>query len=187
MFNEALIDLPVASVQATHRIATVIKPIIDPRNLFIVALYVQTHPNVEPLVLFTSDIRSASSQGLLIDHDDQLMETEDLVRLKEIIGINFDLIGKRVETEDGKKLGKVTRYAFDMGGWQIIKLYVGQALVKNPGSAGLIISRQQIVKVTDSRVVVKSTAIKAEPGLSWRKLLFGSTKPVLNPDSTQTE
>lgn len=187
VFNEIIAGLPVASVQATHKIGTVIGPIIDPRNLSLPALYVENRINSNPLVLFTSDIRSAGRQGIIIDHDEQLMERDGLVRLEEIIALDFELVGKRVETEDGQRLGKVGRYAFDMLSWQIMKLYVVQPLAKNLSSTGLIISRQQVVKVTDNRVVVKSTAIKTDAGFSWRKLLFGTSKPVLNPDTTQFE
>lgn len=187
VFNESINGVNVASVQASHRIGAVQKPIINPRNLSIIALYVETRMSSEPRVLFTSDVRSITPSGMIIDHDEQLMETEDLVRLKEIIDLNFVLVGKRVETEDGRRLGKVSRYIFDNESWLIMKLSVSQSLAKNFSSSGLIVSRSQIVKVTDSRIVVKSTAQRVKSGFSWRRLLFGSAKPALTPDTTDVQ
>lgn len=184
VFNESINGVSVASVQASHRIGVVQQPIINPRNLSIIALHIETRLSSEHRVLFTSDIRSITPSGMIIDHDEQLMETEGLVRLREIIDLNFELVGKRVETEDGRRLGKVNRYIFDNESWLIMKLYVSQSLAKNFSSSGLIVSRSQIVKVTDHRIVVKSTSQRAKAGFSWRRLVFGGAKPALTPDTT---
>lgn len=186
LFGEILNGLPVASVQATHQVGQVIEPIVDPRDLSIMALRVVS-PNLGQRVLFTSDIRTVGTNGLIIDHDEQLMEVEGLVRLDEVIKLDFQPLGKRVETEEGQKLGTVGRWAFDSLSWKITKLHVTPTVGKSLGSSGYIIDRQQIVKVTDNRIVVKSTAVKAGSGFSWKRLFLGNSKPALNPETAEME
>lgn len=185
LFQDKITDLRVASVQASQQIGTVNGFIINPRNLSIPALYVDSRLHPEPQILHTADIRDISMRGAIIDHDDQLMESEGLVRLKEIVELNFELIGKQVETEDGYKLGKVVNFVFDTTNWLIMKIHVKQALVRNFSTSELIIHRQQIVKVSDSHVVVQSTAVKGKTGFSWKKMLLGEQKPALEPETTK--
>lgn len=185
LFDSKLIGLKVASVQAAHQIGEVNGYVLNPRNLSIPALYVHSYHARANRILHTSDIRSLGNQGVLIDHDEQLMEQDDLVRLKEIIAIDFELIGKLVVTEDDYKLGKVASFVFDSHSWMIMKLHVKPSIVKNMGVSELIIHRQQIIKVSDSNVIVKSTAAKGKTGFSWKKLLLPTaSKPSLEPETT---
>jgi uncharacterized protein YrrD len=184
MFNQKIISQSVASIQASHKIGQVVDFLIDPRNLSIPVLYVESQLNPEPLVLYTSDIANTSMHGILIDHNDLLMETEGLVRLQKLIDIGFELINKSVVTEDGSKLGRIASFVFDSNTWLILKLHVKQSLVKNINSSELIIHRQQIVKVSDKEITVKSTAIRSKKTkFSWKKILLDTTKPVLESDS----
>lgn len=186
LFQDKIANLRIASVQATQQIGQVTGRIINPRNLSIPALYVRSRLAPDEQVLHTSDVRDINNSGLLIDHDNQLMDTDDLVRLKEIIAMNFELIGKPVETEDGDKLGKVINFVFDSTTWLIMKIHVKQSIVRNMGTSELIIHRRQVVKVSDARIVVKSTAAKGKAGFSWKKMLLGSQKPAFEPETSQT-
>ena len=180
--NNKLSNLAIISVQASRPIGRVNGWIIDPRNLHIVALYAQPGGSDESKILHTSDIREFNNRGLLIDHDEQLMETDGLVRLQEVIDYKFQLLDKPVETDDGRRIGKVSSFAFDSIGWRVMRLNVGQSVVKNMGASELIIHRQQIVKVTDNKIIVDSAKVKAKPKFSLRRMLFGA-KPALEPDT----
>lgn len=177
-----LTDLPVVSVQASRPVGRVQGYIIDPRQLLIIALYVSRGKLDDNLILHTTDIREFNNQGILIDHDDQLMDRDGLVRLQTVIDFNFELMGMPVETDDQRKLGKVVGFAFDGASWNVMRLYVGQSLVKSVQTSELIVHRQQIVKITQDKIVVDSNKIKVKEGFSLRRLLFGS-KPALNPDT----
>ncbi|HEX9679570.1 MAG TPA: hypothetical protein VGA08_03045 [Candidatus Saccharimonadales bacterium] len=184
VLNNKLIGTDVASVQASHKVGQVSGYLIDPRRLEVMALYVKTRLNPAPLILHTVDIRDFSSQGAIIDHNEQLMEPDGLVRLKEVVDIDFQLIDKPVLTEDGRRLGKVNGFAFDTLGWKIMRINVRQTVTKSLSTTELIIHRQQIVKVSDTEIVVKSATVKTSRGWSLKKLLFGTAKPALNPDSS---
>jgi uncharacterized protein YrrD len=79
-------------------------------------------------------------------------------------------------------VGKVSAFAFDSLTWRVMRLNVSQPLVRNMGVSELIIHRQQIVKVTDNKIIVDSTKIKIKEKFSLRRMLLGG-KPALNADS----
>ena len=185
LFQEKLVGLPIASVQSSHRIGEVTGYLIDPRNLSIVALYASTRLNSGNLILHTEDIKSLTPAGIVIDHNEQLMETEGLVRLQEVINFNFKLIGKPVFTEEGIKLGKVENFAFDSINFKIMKLYVKPSLGRWVTKSNLIINRSQIVKVSDRKVTVKSAAAQERKRAFLLKKLVMDTKPVVAPDTIE--
>ena len=184
IFGDNLINLPVGSIQAEHRVGTVTDYIVDPNKLHIVALYVQTKFAPKPLILYTGDIKNFTRQGLVIDHNDRLMDSDNLVRLKEVIDINFSVSGKQVVTENKRKLGRVVSFAFDVDTFLIMRLNVRQSMIKNISTSELIVHRQQIVSVTDKQIIVRSQTIKdkaATPG-GWRRWLFGAKPAGISPE-----
>ena len=76
--------LPVASMQAGHKIANLSEPIINPETFAIEAFFVKFGGSKEEMVLHASDIRGVSQRGVIIDHDEQIMDQDDLVRLKTL-------------------------------------------------------------------------------------------------------
>lgn len=188
VLKKALENKPIASVQSGHRVAMSGDMIIDPRNLKVFAFHATT-PQKQDLVLHTEDIRGVTPQGLIIDDNDQLMSfDDDLVRLKEVSEINFQLIDKPVYTEHKKKLGKVSDFVTETDGFIIMKLHVNRSIAKSLGVSQLIIDRSQIVQVTDDKIIVKSTAIK-EKSTSLKQTFFGKapslgTNPI-ESNSTQ--
>ena len=173
VLGNIFIGKPIASIQSGHRVATVRDLILDPRNMKVFALNVDS-PNLgSNLILHTEDIRDINHQGIVIDNNDQLMTfDDDLVRLKEVARIDFKLLGKSVYTENGKKLGKVSEFVVDTDTFLITKLHVDRSLIKSLGTSQLIIDRSQIVKVTDRRIIVKSTTKKAK-SFSLKETFFG--------------
>src|SRR6266542_1890611 len=149
-----LINRPVLSLRTGSQVATTLAPIINPNNLKIEGFYCQDGLSRKQLILVSQDIRDVMSQGLVINDHDVLSEPEELVRLKNTLGINFELMGKPVVTTDKHKLGKVNDYATEVESMFIKKLYVTQSLLKNFSGGNLGIDRTQIVEITDKRILV---------------------------------
>lgn len=153
-------DVPVMSLQTGTELARTVGCIIDPGQLHIVALYVDGPQIIDhPTVLHVSDIREVSDLGFIVDDSDVLMSTDDLVRLQEIIGLNFQPIGMHVYDEQGTKLGKINDFAFEPTTFYIQQLYSHQSLLRNLSTASNVISRDQIVAITKDKIIVKSTTI----------------------------
>lgn len=154
-----LINRPVLSLRTGTQVATTLAPIINPNNLKIEGFYCQDTSRKQ-LILVSQDIRDVLPQGVVVNDQDVLVAPEELVRLKEVLSINFDLPGKQVVTASGQKLGKVNDYSTETESMFIKKLYVTQSLFKNFSGGNLGIDRTQIVEITDKKIVVNDLHVK---------------------------
>jgi sporulation protein YlmC with PRC-barrel domain len=149
------------SLQTGTQIGMAVRHIIDPRRLNIVAFYCEG-PLVDfnPAILHTADIREFSSIGLIVDSADNIMPPDDLVRLKEILDYDFDLVGMQVVEEGGHKLGKVGGYTIDSDSFFVVKLQVRPTLLQSFGRAELLIDRTQISEINDKHIVVRRATVE---------------------------
>ena len=157
-----LIHFPVLSLHVGRRIAEVVEPIVDPHDLKIIA-YRVSGPLVGREVgdiLLLSSVREFSRLGMIIDSADELVEKDDVVRVQEILKLNFNLIGLKVYTKKGSKLGKVIDYTVEPESGQIQQLIVQRPLLKAFIDPELTISRREIIEVTDYKVIVKDEEAK---------------------------
>lgn len=154
------------SLQSGSELGKISSAIIDPRNLSVSAYYV-SGPRIQTTsVLHADDIREYGPLGFIVDSTDNIMPLDaDLVRLQEIINLNFNLIDKQVVDEQKKKLGKVTDYTFEFESFEIQKIHVSQSVMKNFSNSNLIINRSQIVEVTNKQIIVRSATIPVSSGL----------------------
>ena len=89
------------SLRTGQQVGTAIEPIINPNNLKIEGFYCSDRFSKDELVLLCQDIRDIIPQGFVVDDHDVLVAAHELVRLKDIMEINFKLTGKAVECRDG--------------------------------------------------------------------------------------
>ena len=76
-----------------------------------------------------------------------------------MIDLNFELLGKNVVTDSGRKVGKVVDFAIETNNFFVKKIYASQPLLKNFTGGTLSIDRSQIVEITNKKIVVEDTAI----------------------------
>ena len=158
--SPSLLKIPVLSLRTTGIVAMANEPIINPNNLKIEGWYCSDNFSKQPLVLLVQDIRDIVPQGLAIDDYDRLSDPDELVRIKDILQLKFQLIGKPVITENKRKIGKVSDYAMNNTSFFIQKLYISQPVYKNLSGGQLSIDRTQIVEITNHHIVVKDVEEK---------------------------
>ncbi|CAN5412821.1 hypothetical protein BH09PAT4_BH09PAT4_01950 [soil metagenome] len=154
------VNRSVLSLRAGGPVATVTVPIINPDNLKIEGFYCNTSQNKQ-LVLLCQDIREFLPDGFVIDDVERLAEPGDLVRLKNVLDLNFELIGKQVQTVDKQKVGKVSDYAVDVSSMYIQKIYSTQSIFKSFTGGSLSIDRTQIHEITPKRVIITDLHAKS--------------------------
>ncbi len=158
---------PIMSLQNGGELGIAEKAIIDPRKLQVIAYYATGSRILETSVLHTSDIRELGPLGIIVDSADSIMVLdEDLVRLQEVVNLNFELIGLQVIDDTKQKLGKIVDYTLETDGFYIQKIHVSQSMLKNITNTNLIIHRSQIIEITDTKVIVKSATIKQSTKIS---------------------
>lgn len=153
--SNQFLNRPVMSLRTGGRIGTAVQPIINPNNLKIEGFYVDDRVSKSRLILLTQDIRDTIPQGFAIDDRDILSEPEDLVRLKEVLDINFQLMGKPVVTVGKQKVGKVSDWAAESVTFYIQKIYVGRSMLRSLNAGQLSVDRTQVVEVTDRKIIIQ--------------------------------
>lgn len=159
--HETLLNVGVLSLRTGGRIGTATKLIVNPNNLKIVGWYVNDRFSSEDLILLADDVRDISPKGIIINDHEVLSEPEELIRLKEVLEIDYDIIGKKVVSESGKKYGKVSDYSIETNGLIIKKIYAARSILKDFSGGNLSIDRNQIIEITRSKVVISDPTEKA--------------------------
>ena len=156
VYASKLIGTRVLSVQAGGAIAQISEPIVDPDTLKIIAFRL-SGPLVtrNANILDISSIREYSAYGFVIDDIDELVTSDDVIKIKNVLELNFNLIGLKVETKKGSKLGKVADCTVTSDDFTIQQIVVKRPVVKSFVDPELVISRKEIVEVNDYKIIVK--------------------------------
>lgn len=144
------------SLRTGGQVATTREMIINPNNLKIEGFFCEDRFDKSQLVLLSQDIRDHIKQGLVVDDHEVLVEPDELIRLKDILKLRFELLGKPVVGANKQRLGKVTDFAIDGDSLFIQKLYVGQSLLKSFSGGTLSVDRSQIIEITDRKIVIQN-------------------------------
>lgn len=150
------------SLRTGTPVATTIGTIFNPNNLKVEGFYVEDSFDKSRLILLYQDIREILPQGFVVNDHDVLAEPGELVRLKDILNLKFELIGKQVVTLSKEKVGKVSDYAVETETMYVQKLYVSQSILKSLTGGSLSIDRTQINEITPRRIIINEL-IEAAP------------------------
>ncbi len=153
--SATIVHRQVLSLRTSAPIADIVSPIINPDNLKIEGFYCKEYDSKNLLILLYQDIRDVIAQGIIVDDFDALTDPSELIKYRELLENEFQLIGKPVETISKDKVGKVNDYAFESTTMYIQKLYVSQSLLKNLTSGGLSVDRTQIQEITPKAIIIQ--------------------------------
>jgi len=154
--SSKLIGMAVLSVQDSRRIATISSVIIDPDSLKIIAFRVYGATNAEGgNILDARSIREYSHIGVVIDSADEFVSDGDVVKIKKVLELNFNLIGLKVETKKHSKLGKISDFTVTVDNFSVQQIIVKRPSIKSFLDPELTIPRSEIVEVTDYKVIVR--------------------------------
>lgn len=151
----SLVNRPVLSLRTGGKVAVTGQPIINPNNLKIEGFYCEDLVNRGTIILLEQDIREIITQGLVINDYDVLSHADELIRLRDLIALHFDVMGKQVVSDTKRSLGKVNDYSADSQTLFIQKLYVVQSMFKSFSSTQLGIDRNQIIEITNKHIIVQ--------------------------------
>ena len=155
--NSKLIGTTILSVQAGGPIASITSPIIDPDNLKIIAFELEgpAAPKNGANILDVSSIREYSNLGMVVDDADEFVTADDVIKISDVLALNFNLIDLKVKTRKGTKLGHIQDFTVNPVDFIIQQIIVKRPPVKAFLDPELTISRREIIEVTDYEVVVK--------------------------------
>lgn len=155
--GSSLIGFPILSLHIGGRIATVVELFIDPNTLKLIAFRLDGPMLREASgsILPVDSVREFSHMGMIIDSVDELVADDEIIKIHEIIKLNFSLPGLKVITQKKSKLGKVADFTLDVATWEVYQLIVQRPTLKAFFDPELTLSRQSILEVNDYQVIVK--------------------------------
>lgn len=152
--SSAFADKNIMSLRTGTPVAVINRPIINPDNLKIEGFFCNDAFDRRELVLLYQDIRELLPQGFVVDDHDVLTPPEELVRLKKLMDLNFQLINMQVVTNNKEKLGKVADYATEIETMYVQKLYVARSMFKSFTTGQLSVDRNQIIEISNTRILI---------------------------------
>ena len=183
VYHSRLIGAPVLSVQAGGAVAKLSDPIVNPDNLKILGFFL-AGPMVDATnnILDASSIREYSNYGAVVDNADEFVSREDVVKIKKILALNFDLIGLRVETKKGTHLGKIIDFTATSDNFAIQQIIVKRPTFKSFIDPELTIHRREIVEITDDKVIVKDEEKVLKARAEKEDFVPNFVNPFRNPE-----
>ncbi len=157
--GKPLENKPILSLRTGATVGLALAPLINPNNLKIEGWHAEDRYDKRRGVVLSQDIRDILPQGFVVNDHDAVSDISELIRLKDILELNFELTGKPVLTESKKRLGKVSDYAFEREGFFVQKLYVEPGVLKSFSGSSVIVDRGQIIEITRDKIVVKDAVV----------------------------
>lgn len=151
-----LLKYPILSLHTASRIAEVKGLVIDPNFLKVVAFEINAISSKQRLFLEASSVREFSKMGMIVDSDEEFVEKDDVIKLKETIDLGFSLDNMKVISKKKAMLGRIEDFIINTEDFQIMQLIVKRPIYKALIDPELVIGRSDIHEINDREIVVKS-------------------------------
>ena len=151
-----LLKYPILSLHTASRIAEVKSLVIDPNFLKVVAFEISAVSSKQRLFLEASSVREFSKMGMIVDSDEEFVEKDDVIKLKETIDLGFSLDNMKVVSKKKAMLGRIEDFIINTEDFQIMQLIVKRPIYKALIDPELVIGRSDIHEINDSEIIVKS-------------------------------
>jgi uncharacterized protein YrrD len=151
------LTLPIVSFQDSAIAGRLDAWVVDPSKLQLCAWLCQIPGMRSRQLLLPTDVLHLDQRHIIINSQSDLVDTQDVWRLQNLVKLRYTPIGKGVYTESGKRLGFVTDFNFDTESWYIHKLQIKPGLFSSIRTDSPYIDRRQILEVTAHRIIVQDT------------------------------
>ncbi len=177
-------NLKILSLHVGAPIASITEDIVDPNNLNLIAFKLAGGESggENGTILETRDIRESSSFGLIVDSSDVFVNDGDVIKLDKILALNFSLIGLKVETKSGKKLGRVIDYVVETTTFKVVQIIVRPFSFKSFIEPELVIDRCEIIEVNDYKVIIKDEKKTIKEKKKKEEFVPNFVNPFREPD-----
>lgn len=154
-----LLNFPVLSLRTGGRVGTVSQIIVNPFKLNVQALKLSGSQLNEPKdsYLLVEDIRELSPIGIIINDSEDLVGSQDVIRLQKTLALKFSLLNLPVIDRERRKVGKVIDYIMTTNDLMIYQLAVRRPMFKDFFDPELLIHRSQILELSQDRIVIKNS------------------------------
>ena len=181
--SDRLLNCPVLSLHVGGMIAKTTEIVVDPNELKVVAFRLEG-PDVGKSAgeyLQENRVREYSSMGMVVDSLDDFVEAGDVVSLKQILDLNFSLIGMHVVTKKGTKLGKVSDFTVNTDGFMVQQLIVQRPIMKAFLDPELVVGRSEVIQISDKEITVRDEESKIRVNATKEDFVPNFVNPFREP------
>lgn len=158
LLGNSFAKIPVLSLRNGGIIAKITGHLINPHSLKIDGLWCKTASNKHSYLLLPQDIREITPKGAIVNDLSSLSEPNEVVRLKKIIDLHFEILDKKVLS--GRfSIGKVIDYSVNRDSFTIEKIYVTPPVWGRLSSDRLTIDRSQVIEVSHRHIRVSEARV----------------------------
>jgi len=136
------------------------KIIINPDNGRVVGIMLRLPGRRKPMVANTSAIVGFGMNFMMIEDMECISMPDEIIRIKEVLDRDVNIIDSTVVDEDKRNLGKVRDYSINLLEMKLARLYVRKKPFVSPFFKNFIISAENIVKIEKKKITVKSGLVK---------------------------
>ena len=119
---------------------------------------------------------------MIIDSLDVLVNPGDVLKLDKLMGLNFSLVGLKVVTKKGSKLGRVIDFTVDTSNWAVRQLIVKRPVMKALIDPELVIPKSEILEIDDYKITVKDEEEKIRTKAMREEFVPNFVNPFREPN-----
>lgn len=135
--------------------------IFDPKNGDLVGLGVFSLHDRKNKIVPTTEVKGIGDGFLIIDGLNSLCEKEDVVKISLALEVDPQIIGSKVETESGQKLGRVNDATVELHFFSLAKLYVSPSFAIKSLAKELVIPAKKIIEIKKDKIIVSDEFARA--------------------------
>lgn len=153
-----IIGTPIVADDVGRPIALVQDLLIDTDRGKIAALIVRRQGSH---VIVPMDIRYWG-KIIRVSGAEVIISANEVVRVNEVLEKNISVMGNKVETENGKFLGKVVDYLVDTESLDLLKIFVSRTLIGIISVERRVLSSKEIIEITKDKIIVKDDLVEVK-------------------------
>ncbi len=155
--------IPVGVMDEQRAVGSVEMPVIFADEAKVIGFLVRSRGILPPKkVVSFQDVVGIDTKGLVINSVDNLLPTDEVLRIKEILKSGFKLVGLPAKTKNKKYLGRITDVVIETTSGDVIRLYVRNLLDERIFERSMIhdIKPKEVILTFDNRKkVTKKEAV----------------------------
>lgn len=174
-------NTPIMALQTGSQLAVAGEPVIDPRNLQIVAYRLEANQySNEKMLIRIAEIRELSRLGFIIDSGEDFILETDVIKIKEILDLNFHILDMKVFDKNEKYVGKIVDFTINLATFSIQQLVVKRSAIFRLSTTELTIPTQKIIQITDEKIIIDSDLEDAQSGKRQEEFIPNFINPFRN-------
>ncbi|KKQ69434.1 MAG: hypothetical protein US89_C0001G0009 [Candidatus Peregrinibacteria bacterium GW2011_GWF2_38_29] len=149
-FHSEFIGVPILSESERAVVGVVADFIVDPNNGKIEGIAMDSgFKKVIPAI----DILKLSIP-VMISEMDAISDTDDIIKIKNILSENKKIIGNKVFTKSGIFVGKVYDYAINLSNMCMVKLAIAKSFLGLFHINEILLPSSEIIEITPEKIII---------------------------------